>query len=151
MFIGQFGQDEEWDIYKTHQFDSKRKRNDVKVKNYGTFKKNEELEKILRGEYVEADKDSDDGDDYEGQENYKKGYTVANASSMFGYDASKDHGLDKKPKKVKSINEDKYFNAITSMKPMYRLKLEDDNKFFKEMVGVDRQHFEKLIGQLKQI
>ena len=91
LFIGQFGQDEEWDIYHTHALDSKRRRNDVKIKNYGTFRKNTELEKILRGEYDEPQEEFED-DEYEGQEYYKKGYTVTNASSLFGYDINKDLG-----------------------------------------------------------
>ena len=59
--------------------------------------------------------------------------------------------MDKKPKKVKAINEDKYFNAITSMKPKFHLKMDDQSKFFKEMVGIDQHHFKDIIKQLKQI
>jgi WD40 repeat protein len=92
LFIGQFGQDEEWDIYNTHALDNKRKRNDVRMKNYGTFRKNTELEKILNGEYDEPANEEPEDDEYEGQEYYKKGYTVTNAASLFGYDINKDLG-----------------------------------------------------------
>jgi len=142
IFIGQFGQDEEWNIYKTISPDKGAKINEAKIKPYGTYAKNERLEKFLRGELeiedLEEDKDEQEDDGY--LDSYKKGYTVANASSLLGYH----------PKKVKAINSDKYFDAIMRLKPNYHLKREDMKKFFKKMVGVDQDHYKDLIKQIQQ-
>lgn len=146
IYIGQFGQDEEWNIHKTHKLDNRRKRVDANIKSYGTYAKNDYLEKVLRGEIEERKQEDSEDDEYDGQDNYKKGYTVPNASSLLGYNLEKNQ----KPKKVKAINEDKYFNAITSMKPKYQIKKEDKKKFFKEMVGIDLDHYKDLIKQIKQ-
>ena len=144
LFIGQFGQEEEWNIYNIGKLNVKAERTDAKIKDYGTYAKNDRLEKFLRGELeiedLEEDLNIGEDQDNDNLKHYQKGYTVPNASSIAGY----------KPKKVKAINADKYFSAITKLKPDQQIKREDMKKFFKKMVGVDQDHYKDLIKQIKQ-
>lgn len=57
--------------------------------------------------------------------------------------------FDKRPKRIKMINSDDYFNNITKQKPDELLKEEDRYDFFKRKVGKPHDHFKSLTDQIK--
>lgn len=76
------------------------------------------------------------------------GITIKGAAHLFKEDnfAFKSS----KPKRVQPINEDKYFNSITKLKPKYLLKTEDKKDFFYEKVGRTLDHYKDLIKTINQ-
>ena len=113
---------------------------------YNTFAKNEELEKLLNQPSKEEEDTKDEEESEESEDEYKNGFTIKGAASLFSEDAYAHKNI--KPKRVKPINEDKYFNAITRMKPDCFLKKEDKSNFFYERVGRPLQHYKGKIYTL---
>ena len=94
---------------------------------------------------MEEDKDSAND---ESSEDEFGGYTIKGAASMF-----KRNNLpqfEKKPKRVRMINSDSYFDNVTKNGPNELLKEEDRYDFFKKKVGKSHDHFKKLVEQVNE-
>ena len=111
------------------------------------------MEKYINGTYeIEDEKD----DVYEGEnkeeeeeeeEEETKGFTIKNCAALL----KDDYAFKNiKPRRIKQINEEKYFNAISKMQPKYLLKAEQMNEFFEEKVGNPRSHYRDLISKINE-
>lgn len=87
----------------------------------------------------EFPREEEESDESEEEEEYKNGFTIKGASNLLK--AESYTYKNTKPKRVKPINEEKYFNAITRMKPDCFLKREDKSNFFYNRVGRPLQHY----------
>ena len=94
---------------------------------------------------MEEDKDS--GED-ESSEDEFGGYTIKGAGSLFK--RNKLTHFDKKPKRVKMINSDSYFDNVTKNGPDELLKYEDRYDFFERKVGKSHDHYKKLTEQVRE-
>lgn len=113
---------------------------------YGTYAKNKDLDKYFDGtfEYQEEEKQEAEGEE---EEEEVGGYTIKGCAALFKDDISIKNI---KPRRIKPINEEKYFNAISKMQPKYLLKAEQKNQFFLDKVGIPLSHFKDIIKKINE-
>ena len=123
------------------------KHGNLNLFSYGTYAKNEDIEKYIDGTYTLEEEMKEEAEGDQEEDDKMGGLTIKGCAALFKEDFAVSNI---KPRRIKPINEEKYFNAISKRQPKYLLKSDERNDFFLEKVGVPRDYYKDIISKIHE-